>query len=266
MRYTASAAMEDRTLRDVERWKDKIEIRLDNRQVFFLFFGSALVACLLFILGVVVGKRLESRGRAAAPEIEDPLALLDRIAASPGATDDAITFPRTLIHSPPSKEDKVDKKVNRKELAQLEARPAVAKPAPAAAPAVPAPAPKAVVTAPPEPVAPSSAPKAVVAPAPPAPEKLAEPKPAKVAEKAAEAPEKKGKFALQLGSFQSREEADAFMAKFAAAGPYIVVSDIPEKGRWYRVRVGNFDSSDEAMQAKAVFERAHHQIAYVAPR
>jgi DedD protein len=74
--------MEQQGLRDVDRWKDKIEVRLDNRQVAFLFFGSALVACMLFILGVIVGKRLESRGRALAPEIEDPLALLDRVAAT----------------------------------------------------------------------------------------------------------------------------------------------------------------------------------------
>src|SRR4051794_41426210 len=82
MRYTADAAMESQGLRDIDRWKDKIEVRLDNRQVAFLFFGSALVACMLFILGVIVGKRLESRGRAVAPEIEDPLALLDRVATN----------------------------------------------------------------------------------------------------------------------------------------------------------------------------------------
>src|SRR6185369_11658136 len=82
MRYTADAAMESQGLRDIDRWKDKIEVRLDNRQVAFLFFGSALVACMLFILGVIVGKRLESRGRAVAPEIEDPLALLDRVATT----------------------------------------------------------------------------------------------------------------------------------------------------------------------------------------
>ena len=75
--------MDEPALRDVERWKDKIEVRLDNRQVFFLFFGSALCACLLFVLGVIVGKRLESRGRALAPEIQDPLAVLDRINGAP---------------------------------------------------------------------------------------------------------------------------------------------------------------------------------------
>ena len=82
VRYTAIDSMEDPALRDVdrnaERWRDKIELRLDNRQVFFLFFGSAVVACMLFVLGVMVGKRIESRGQAAAPELQDPLAVLDR--------------------------------------------------------------------------------------------------------------------------------------------------------------------------------------------
>ncbi|MGB8297662.1 MAG: SPOR domain-containing protein [Polyangia bacterium] len=98
MSYTSGVAMDQRGLRDVERWRDKIEVRLDNRQVFFLFFGSALVACLLFVLGVVVGKRLESRGRALAPEVEDPLALLDKVATTPRSTQTpAVTFPQTLF-------------------------------------------------------------------------------------------------------------------------------------------------------------------------
>src|SRR5215471_20598639 len=89
-RYTATAGMTETALRDVERvrdvdrlrdvdrWRDKIEVKLDNRQVFFLFFGSAVVACMLFVLGVIVGKRIESRGRAEALELQDPLAALDR--------------------------------------------------------------------------------------------------------------------------------------------------------------------------------------------
>jgi hypothetical protein len=104
LRYTGEATMDATALRDVERdverWKDKVEVRLDNRQVFFLFFGSAMVACMLFVLGVIVGKRLESRGRAQAPVIEDPLAALDRFgvegAGSPTAPS-ALTFPRALL-------------------------------------------------------------------------------------------------------------------------------------------------------------------------
>src|SRR3954470_10841293 len=109
--------MDEPALRDVDRnlgnvgnvgWNDKIEVRLDNRQVFFLFFGSALCACMLFVLGVIVGKRLESRGRAAAPEVQDPLAVLDRInsvglgasstaSAAMKPAEPALTFPNALI-------------------------------------------------------------------------------------------------------------------------------------------------------------------------
>src|SRR5215467_3676373 len=108
-RYTAEAVIDEPALRDVDRWKDKIEVRLDNRQVFFLFFGSALCACMLFVLGVIVGKRLESRGRAAIPEVQDPLAVLDRMsgAAVPGnaapasaRAEPSLTFPKALISAP----------------------------------------------------------------------------------------------------------------------------------------------------------------------
>ena len=105
LRYTGEATMDEPALRDVDRWKDKIEVRLDNRQVFFLFFGSAMVACMLFVLGVIVGKRLESRGRAEAPVVEDPLAVLDRFGAvaSPAPAPAALTFPRALIGGGPTK-------------------------------------------------------------------------------------------------------------------------------------------------------------------
>lgn len=272
--------MEDRTLRDVERWKDKIEIRLDNRQVFFLFFGSALVACLLFILGVVVGKRLESRGRAASPEIEDPLALLDRIAATPGVSEEGLTFPKTLIQSgtkpkaargeraqavPPPVQ-----KPARAEEAQVEglARAADVTENPALPPKVapvaekPAPTPAAPQATRPEPVREAVAKPERQAGAPEeAPARGAEaPKSTKPE------PEAKGKFTLQLASFQSREEAEAFMGKFAGESAFLVSSDIPGKGVWFRVRLGNYATSEAAMQAKAEFERKHHQIAYVAPR
>jgi hypothetical protein len=90
--------------RNAERWRDKIEVRLDNRQVFFLFFGSAVVACMLFVLGVMVGKRIESRGQAASPDLQDPLGALDR-AHAPAAVAvppmPPLTFPNTLITSSP---------------------------------------------------------------------------------------------------------------------------------------------------------------------
>src|SRR5262249_11808113 len=70
----------ERMLRDMEHWKDRVEVSLDNRQVFFLFFGGALVACLIFVLGVMGGKRREARaGEQAVPVKSDPLAALDQV-------------------------------------------------------------------------------------------------------------------------------------------------------------------------------------------
>jgi len=81
-------------MRDLERWKDKVELSLDGRQIFFLFFGSAVAACLIFVAGVLVGKRVAERAVAAAPAAEDPLAALDRLGAAD--EDDGLTFHQTL--------------------------------------------------------------------------------------------------------------------------------------------------------------------------
>jgi DedD protein len=265
MRYTSESTMDDRALRDVERWKDKIEVRLDNRQVFFLFFGSALVACLLFILGVIVGKRLESRGRAVAPEIEDPLALLDKVASTPRTSPEApATLPK-LLFAPASAPRAAAQP------AAPKAAPAVAKAA-APTPAAPrasepaAPAKPAAVPAKAEPVARTEpAPKAEPAPraevtkaaAPVKKVALATPPPAVDAAKA------KGRFTLQLGSFPDRAEAEAFSQRFTPQGSYVIASDIPGKGTWYRVRVGDYANAKDAIAAKGSFEKQHNVIAYV---
>jgi cell division septation protein DedD len=230
MRYTSEASMEQQGLRDVDRWKDKIEVRLDNRQVAFLFFGSALVACLLFVLGVIVGKRLESRGRALAPEIEDPLALLDRVATT----------------SPPRREEPV----------------AVAPPPPARVPA-PAraerPAPPAPVPTPPPP---APAPHKVAAVPPPAAPAV-RPEAAVSAATLKQAPGGKARFMLQVGSFPDRAEAEAFAGSFPGEKPIVVVSEIPGKGTWYRVRLGSFQVFKEAVDAKMIFEKRYSKIALV---
>ncbi len=283
--------MEDRGLRDIERWRDKIEVRLDNRQVFFLFFGSALVACMLFVLGVIVGKRLESRGRAVSPEIEDPLALLDKVATSPRpAAQGGVNLPQALFGTG-GKNGASDKrgKKNPQPAAESEseaAKPAVVavrdtKPAETNAKAPPAalteskPAPakpeaKRAAAATDEKKPEASAAKAKTAEAKPAETKLAVPKeekPTPIPAIAAGGDSKsKGRFALQLSSFQDKAEAEAFAQKFANERPYMVVSEIPGKGTWYRVRVGDYASAKDAIAAKDSFEKKHNVIAYVAQK
>src|SRR6188472_556632 len=68
--------------RDSELYKDKIEVSLDGRQIFYLFFGGAVIVGLVFVLGVMVGRRVEARGhvdRARVAATVDPLAALDRL-------------------------------------------------------------------------------------------------------------------------------------------------------------------------------------------
>jgi DedD protein len=68
--------------REPELYKDKIEVSLDGRQIFYLFFGGAVIVGLVFVIGVMVGRRVESRGhldRADTQTTRDPLAALDRL-------------------------------------------------------------------------------------------------------------------------------------------------------------------------------------------
>ncbi len=266
LRYTAVAGMEDPSPRNVEleidHWREKIELRLDNRQVFFLFFGSAIVACMLFVLGVMVGKRIESRGQAQAPEMSDPLAALDRahavpamgaarvgVAAPPVVPQQALAFPNTLIAGASTPKPAV---------AKVAAKPIVAKPAPVAAPKMVAMAPKPIAVAP-KPLAPVAAPKPIAAaPKPIVPVAVAAPvapaEPAKV----------KGKFTLHLNTFASAEEANLFVKRYP--GAFVVAGESPDKGTTYRVRYGNFASFKEATAAKESFEKQHNAIALVAAR
>ncbi len=299
MRQGSQAAIAQQGLRDVDRWKDKIEIRLDNRQVAFLFFGSALIACLLFILGVIVGKRLESRGHAIAPEIEDPLALLDRVAS---------TLPVAAAAAPPpaqavgrqqkslgemiapvmrAKNDAVAAEAARAAATKTAAARVVepgkapegvksiavlTTPKPIGLPGGPGRAPvekpteKAAPELPPAaaPVGDRPAPSAHAATKPGASPELLPPSGVAANALAAGLPTAgKSRFQLQVGSFLDRAEAEAFASSFSAESPMVIRSEVPGKGTWYRVRVGEFRAFKDAVDAKLSFERRYSKIALV---
>ena len=248
LRYTAVASMDGPALEDadpnVERWREKIEVKLDNRQVFFLFFGSAVVACMLFVLGVMVGKRIESRGQADAPVLADPLAALDRAHQPPpgvAAPDPQLTFPSTLAGAP---------KLKGASAHTLSSPPKVLAKVPAPKPA-PAPtlAPKPPVVAVKPPVA--SKPIAIAKPAP----AVAPPvDPGKA----------KGKYTLQLSTFTTSADAQSFVQKYP--GAFVIAAEVPGKGMTYRVRLGNYGSYKDAVAAKDSFEKQHSTIALIAAR
>jgi septal ring-binding cell division protein DamX len=234
-------ALEDAD-QNVERWREKIEVKLDNRQVFFLFFGSAVVACMLFVLGVMVGKRIESRGQADAPVLQDPLSALDRAHQPPpgvAAPDPQLTFTSTLGAAP---------KLKGTGTHSLTSLPKVLPKAPVLAKVAPAPKPL-VASKPP------AAPKAIAA-AKPAPDaKLAPPvDPAK----------SKGKYTLQLTTFTTSVDAESFVQKYP--GAFVIAADVPGKGMVYRVRLGNYGSYKDAVAAKDSFEKQHSMIALIAAR
>lgn len=293
-RYTGEATMDEPALREVERWKEKIEVRLDNRQVFFLFFGSAMVACLLFVLGVIVGKRIESRGRAEAPVVDDPLALLDGLShggdSKPVRPQSALTFPRALLgRAGAGQPTLANTAPGSVAAATTVARTAAPAPQQAAAPSpktstaqgqgpAGAPAPTKVAAA-----TPGAAPDGAKIAAPPrmrlAADTTARPGAAQANEARAAGPvthaaptpaaassdtKPKGRFLLHLTSFNDRKQAEAFARRFAGANAYVAASEVPGKGTVYRVRVGNYASFDEAAAAKTNFEREHNVIAYVA--
>jgi DedD protein len=243
LRYTAVASMDGPSLEDVdrnvERWREKIEVKLDNRQVFFLFFGSAVVACMLFVLGVMVGKRIESRGQADAPVLQDPLTALDRAHTPPpgvAAPDAQLTFPSTLG-------------VGASKLKGAGARASALSSLPRVIPPRAAAAPRLVAAA--KPTAPAT-PKAVAVAKPAAPPTSADPA------------KGRGKFTLQISTFTTSSDADVFAQKYP--GAFVVAGDVPGKGMVYRVRFGNFASYKDAAAAKDSFEKQHSTIALIAAR
>lgn len=58
----------------------------------------------------------------------------------------------------------------------------------------------------------------------------------------------KGKYTIQVGSFQSAEEASSVAAgwKEKGYGAFMSVGEIPQKGTWHRVRIGGFPSREKA--------------------
>src|SRR5829696_4607477 len=84
--------------READLYKDKIEVSLDGRQIFYLFFGGAVFVGLVFVLGVMVGRRVEARGhvdRARTTAAVDPLAALDRLEDKGG-----LSFKESLMGTP----------------------------------------------------------------------------------------------------------------------------------------------------------------------
>lgn len=272
--------------REPELYKDKVEVSLDGRQIFYLFFGGSVVVGIVFVLGVLVGRRVEARGHvdhAQTHTATDPLAALDRLEGNGG-----LSFQGALTgkDAPSSVEKTIDdiEKARAAKPAEPKAadKPKVVEakrePAEPKAPDKPKAEPKA------EPAEAKSGP--VVKPEPDKKSEKADPdkkgdadkKSEKKSDKAeksdkADKPEKKDSdakvadakpdepkahYTLQLSSFQDRSEAEAFLSSVKAQGfqAQITVAEVENKGTYYRVRLGNYRSMDAANNAKSELEKA----------
>jgi DedD protein len=233
-------------MRDSHRLKEKYELSLDDRQIVTLTVASLVVLGGVFMLGVVVGKKLA--GEPADRSSPDLLSQVDRKTAALDSLKDredaALTFQDELTKKAPALATPVKQ----------------AEPAKVAEPKV-------------EPVK-SEAPKESVAVLPPEPAHLPEsPKAEAIATRTSDGGGLKeafgrvqrapsnvvadGSWTVQLAAYQERAEADRFAAGLRDKGyaPYIVEVEIPNKGTWYRVRMGRFATKDAASRYMDDFKR-----------
>jgi DedD protein len=254
--------------REPELYKDKIEVSLDGRQIFYLFFGGAVIVGLVFVLGVVVGRRVEARGhldRAETQAETDPLAALDRLERS-----DRLSFHGALRGSEaPTDVEKAIGEIEKRRAGKTDKKPETDEPVTRPEAERPRPDKRGDSAA--------GGDKKSKKHDDTASESRSESKPVKSDGKRGEGgdkearsesksdPEAKVRFTLQLSSFQDKTEAEAFLTATRSAGyqPYLVEADVTGKGTFYRVRLGSYRSLEAANDAKAEYEKAARKTAQV---
>ena len=208
------------------------EIQLNFKQLVFLFMAGTVVAVVIFLLGVFVGRGVRAEaGDAAVTASAVPAApaIPPAVSNSGGpsaATQEDLSYPKRLGSS----------EVPRETLREGGATPPATTPA-AASPATTPPAAK-------------SQPAAVPAPAPPAP--------AAPVARAADIPgEPAGDgFAIQVAALAKREEAETIVRRLTGKG-YSAYVLAPASGApsVFRVRVGKFKDREEAEAVAARLQK-----------
>jgi len=245
-------------MREMHKWKDKVELSLDNRQIFFLFFGLSVIGCFVFALGIMTGRRIdwEPGQEVAAVAGSDSLALLDdqdeHFDFEAGlANSDAEAIPPTRDPSVPPRDEKevqAEKAAAAEEAELAEQREAAV----AEVDAKMAEQQQALANV---------SPKAGEANAAGAAKQGGETGEAKQAKKKPAGPRR---FTLQMKAFSRKQDAETLAAKLRANGHEVRIETHEVRGRtWHRVRLGSFDTWEGALEAKTAFEKREHIIAYV---
>lgn len=243
-------------MRDAHRMKEKFDLSLDNRQIFSLLIASLVVLGAVFLIGVVVGKRMAVP--ASARPAQDLLASLDQKAAQmeQARKDPPLTFQEELTRRAPEPAVEAPPKPATVVVATADVAPEK-KPAEKPAPAQPAlakaelPAMDGKVAQ--TPVATRTAEKDDLHSAF-----------ARIEQAAAKGPS--GAFSVQVAASQNRADAEAKVGRLKAKGysPYIVTAEVPGRGTWFRVRLGSFPTREAASHYLDDFRRETHLDAFVA--
>lgn len=257
-------------MRDAHRMKEKFDVSLDNRHLVSLLIAGIVVFGAVFILGVVVGKKLA--GNEHAVQAPDLLDALDQKAAAVEQKDPAYTFHEELTKKTVAKSPSNEAPLARREEAASLPKEGATLDSPAAKPSV---------------ATDATAVSTVGETGPPAVKELGRPvRRAEVKTVSARAPAKErslretisrierkptaehaeaGRFTLQVSATQARPEAERLMSRLKDKGysPFMVQAQVPGRGRWYRVRLGNFATKDAATGYLADFRRETRLDAFV---
>jgi DedD protein len=78
-------------------------------------------------------------------------------------------------------------------------------------------------------------------------------------------PGREGGYQLQVSSFRSQSEAQAFVDQLRARGhrAYAVEAHVPGRGTWYRVRIGPFGTQRSATVYRSGFEAREHVVPFI---
>ena len=249
-----------------ELYKDKIEVSLDGRQIFYLFFGGSVIVGMVFVLGVMVGRRVEARGHvdhARTSAVTDPLAALDRL-----DNGKPLSFHGALTGTEPTTE--VDQKID--QLAAARAAKEVVDKTPDAkkADAKKADAKKAEDVKTDVKKADAKATDGKPADGKPAVAVAAKaddrkPDDKKADDKKADDKKADASYTLQLSSFQDKGEAEHFLTSVKSSGyqAQLTVAEVDGKGTFYRVRMGKYGSLDAAIDAKSDYEKSSRKTASI---
>lgn len=233
-------------MRELHKWKEKIEFSLDNRQVIFLFFGLGVIGAFIFALGMLTGRQMEwapdHRERLAGvvdvDNVEGVGDAGDEAGAGNDDDDENFEFREGLKESAASRLPRTrapDVAPRDEKLVQAE-RKAAEKRAKLRAVALDA-------------------------------ERVDREKRAKRAEVVTRKAKPRAgtrTFTLMLKSFSRGSDAQKFAQRLKKAGHPVRVEEHDIKGRtWYRVRLGRYATWDDGLEAKAAFEKREQIIAFL---